>query len=86
MGAFKRNSGSIIIITMGTLVSREMFCVELSGTLAVRFVLDTSQHLELYLSNSGKRAADDKKRCCVLQSLVKVLIIILILVTKNKQQ
>lgn len=32
---------------MGTLVSRGMFCVRLSGMLAVRFVLDPSEHLEL---------------------------------------
>lgn len=44
---------------MGTLVSREMFCVGLSGMLAVRFVLDPSEHLELYLSNTGKMAEDD---------------------------
>lgn len=44
---------------MGTLVSREMYCVGLSGMLAVRFVLDPSEHLELCLSNTAKRAADD---------------------------
>lgn len=44
-GALKRNSGSIII-TMGTLVSWELFCVGLSGMSAVRFVLDPSEHLE----------------------------------------
>lgn len=39
---------------MGTLVSPEMFCVGLSGMLAVRLVLDPPEHLELCLPNAVK--------------------------------
>lgn len=56
-GALKRNSGSTII-AMGTLVSPEMFCVGLSGKLAVRFVSDPSERHKVCLSNAD-RAADD---------------------------
>lgn len=44
---------------MGTLVSRERYCEGLSGMLAVRIVLDPSERLELCLSNTATRAADE---------------------------
>lgn len=77
-GALKRNSGSIII-TMGTLVSWELFCVGLSGMSAVRFVLDPSEHLEHW-----QKGRWQKKLLCFAKSCV--IVNILLLITVNKQQ
>lgn len=77
-GALKRNSGSIII-TMGTLVSWELFCVGLSGMPAVRFVLDPSEHLKHWQKGRWQKTA-----LCFAKSCVTV--IILLLITVNKQQ